>query len=163
MEVTDAETQPRGRLESPTGGVHADGGRGKGVFGGKHQGAPVLSILIGSARGPGEDVVPPARQRSVKVDDGKLGYGKHPLKNIRLRGMGHNKRRRVLLDVLIFASELQNHQLVLAQIGVAWRVVTDPFKSRFCRHLRGYVATRERVDEEKKTGGCAQTVTEESV
>lgn len=58
MEVGDAEAEACGGLEATAGGVHADGGWGEGVVGGKHQGAPVLTAGVGSILGAFEDVMP---------------------------------------------------------------------------------------------------------
>ncbi len=38
--------------------MHADGGWGEGVVGGKEEGSPVLAVFIGGVGWAGEDVVP---------------------------------------------------------------------------------------------------------
>lgn len=59
VEVGDGEAQASGGLEAPRGSVHADSWRREGVVRREYQRPPVLSIVIGSGRRPGEDVVPP--------------------------------------------------------------------------------------------------------
>lgn len=84
MEITDAEAQSRGGLESATGGVHADGGRGERVLGRKHQCAPVLSILIRSTRRAGENIVPSMIRGPGQRIQALLGRRRHSLEDIRL-------------------------------------------------------------------------------
>lgn len=63
MKVGNAKAQPGGWLEAARRRVHADRRRGKGVVGGKHQRAPVLTIFVGGFGGAGEDVVPSGADR----------------------------------------------------------------------------------------------------
>ena len=58
MEVRDAETEARGRLEAAARGVHADGWGREGVVRREYEGAPVLAAFVGGFGRAGEDVVP---------------------------------------------------------------------------------------------------------
>lgn len=59
MEVTNAKTESRGRLEAAARGVHANGGRRKGVVLGEDQSSPILTVFIGSFGRACNDIMPP--------------------------------------------------------------------------------------------------------
>ena len=67
MEVTDTQTKALTRLKACAGGVHPDGGGGKGVGGREEKGAPVLATNVGGGWGAGEDVVPSKASRLARV------------------------------------------------------------------------------------------------
>jgi len=58
VEIRNGEAETGRGLESSTRGVHLNCWGRKGVIGRKHQGAPVLAIVVGCVGRAGEDVVP---------------------------------------------------------------------------------------------------------
>lgn len=60
--------------------------------------------------------------------------GKHALKDVGLGWMSHDERWRVLLNVLILASELRG-RLEEVCIDTPLSVVTHPFERRLGRHV----------------------------
>jgi len=65
--------------------VHADCGWSEGVFGGKGESSPVLTVVIGSVWWAGEDVV--------------------PFEDVGLGGAGGDELGRRFLEVLVFTRE----------------------------------------------------------
>ena len=113
MEVADAEAEAGGRLEAAARGVHADCRRSKRVVRRKHEGAPVLAILVGSLRRTSENVVPPGpcqhgprviERRHARIVEESL------LEDIRLGWVGYDVGWSVLLDILVFSSQLHINQ-----------------------------------------------------
>ena len=58
MEVGDRKTKAGGGLESSTRGVHFDCWGCKGIVRRKHQGTPILTIVVWSVRRTSENVMP---------------------------------------------------------------------------------------------------------
>lgn len=91
--------------------MHADCGRGEGVFGGKGESSPVLAIVIRSVWWAGEDVV--------------------PFKDVGLGGAGGDELGRRFLEVLVFACEtfvggFGGHFLPLFRpFSFVWLLVVD--------------------------------------
>lgn len=82
MEIADRETKTSGGLETPGRRVHFYRGRRKWIIGREQKGTPVLSTMIGSVRGSGEDIMP--------FED--IGFG----------GMGFDVWRGIFGDGFIF-------------------------------------------------------------
>ena len=58
VKVGNTEAEPRGRLETRGGSVHAYGWRGEWICGREDEGTPVLTVFIRGGGRPGEDIVP---------------------------------------------------------------------------------------------------------
>jgi hypothetical protein len=121
VEIGDAETKASGGLESAARCMHANRRRSKRVFWGEDQSSPVLSILVRSPRGTGQDVMPSGRLSALTTskvnsktrrEKGQAIERFYILKNVAFRWVCHDKGRGVLLNALVLASELYTSKIV---------------------------------------------------